>query len=693
MDEMTHKDATLLVLLEAEEHGEDSLHYEDGIYKRAVKRGYLDQQGRRGGATQWYSINAVLNSRHPDFFRHEGEGCYGLTDKGRAEAERIRAGTETSGKRSQTRDGQPDFSWIPFYEEFADKLRAHEDDRETLIKHLYQVPGLKLEDRYADGTKGPLKDICPFTTLATFNRGINDEDRAKIAFAIGKSLKVEKPAPRVFDGIPTVNNQKSWFFPFEFEREEEDIEKMWRLFVVALDLAANPGDSRIQHDFIKAYEAGQEVKHVRQTKLTMGLFWIRPKHYLSLDTPFWRFVREKFPHMEWEPKIQMERNKGRTGKKYLEFMGDMKRELRREGASITSIPQLSYEAYTENREGGKRVSSLPDPEPGLLPSHPLSGILKDWFGDEDDLHRARDTLLDKKNLILQGPPGTGKTWLAKRLARTFIAEQDGEESDFLLPVQFHLNMSYEDFVMGWRPTGADGGGVNLALTDGPMMRMIDRAREDADSKYFLVIEEINRGNPAQIFGEMLTLMEADKREKSEALNLVHQQDGDERVYVPPNLYIIGTMNLADRSLAMVDYALRRRFAFFSMHPSVNEKWFAWMTRESGLSPDFLRKVQGAVNALNDFIKNDPNLGEDYQIGHSYVTAKDVENPSRWYRDVVHLHIEPLLHVYWDDDPGSLAEARKALDIFGADLGSDAVAPAGDDEGEGDEEDEEEDEDE
>ncbi|MDA8000285.1 MAG: AAA family ATPase [Alphaproteobacteria bacterium] len=321
-----------------------------------------------------------------------------------------------------------------------------------------------------------------------------------------------------------------------------------------------------------------------------------------------------------------------------------------------------------------------------LKEYSLKRVMKDWFGDREDLIRALDALSEKKNLILQGPPGTGKTWLAKRLAYAYMGEKVTER---VLPVQFHPNMSYEDFVMGWRPTGGDGGGVNLALTDGPMMRMINRAKKDKDSDYFLVIEEINRGNPAQIFGEMLTLIEADKRDPKEAMRLVYQKDGD-GAYVPPNLYIIGTMNLADRSLAMVDFALRRRFAFFSMHPSVNEKWFAWMTRESGLSPDFLRKVQGAVNALNDFIKNDPNLGEDYQIGHSYVTAKDVENPSRWYRDVVHLNIEPLLHVYWDDDPESLAEARKALDIFGVNSSSD-VAPAGDDEGEGDEEYEEEDE--
>ena len=685
MDEMTHKDATLLVLLEAEEHGEDSLHYKDGIYKRAVKRGYLDQQGRRGGATQWYSINAVLN-RHPDLFRYEGEGCYGLTDKGRAEAERIRAGTETSGKRSRTRDGQPDFSWIPFYEEFADKLLAYRDDRSAILgqlRRIKQMPRVKmvsLDDQYPKGTKVPLEDVCPFTTFVAFNRMTSRENRTAIASVLGEFLGVEESAPVSFDGIPRALPLNSWLFAFKFNRREEDIDNLWRLFAIAFDYAENPDDPRIRRDFIEAYNAGREVKQAGPTNLTTGLYQMRPYDYLPLDDNCLSYIEANFSG------IEDVRKRGDDGERYIALLEELKKEFEREGAPVTSFPQLSYEAWEGKNSSPEPEDLDPDPNPVPPPSYSLSDILENWFGEKDDLHRALGALRDKKNLILQGPPGTGKTWLAKRLAYAYMGEKVTER---VLPVQFHPNMSYEDFVMGWRPTGADGG-VNLKLADGPMMRMINRAKKDSDSDYFLVIEEINRGNPAQIFGEMLTLMEADKREESEALNLVHQQDGDERVYVPPNLYIIGTMNLADRSLAMVDYALRRRFAFLPMHPSVNEKWFAWMTRESGLSPDFLRKVQGAVNALNDFIKNDPNLGEDYQIGHSYVTAKDVENPSRWYRDVVHLNIEPLLHVYWDDDPESLAEARKALDIFGVNSSSD-VAPAGDDEGEGDEEYEEEDE--
>ena len=171
----------------------------------------------------------------------------------------------------------------------------------------------------------------------------------------------------------------------------------------------------------------------------------------------------------------------------------------------------------------------------------------------------------KKNLILQGPPGTGKTWLARKLAFALIGNKD---QDKVQAVQFHPNLSYEDFVRGWRPSG-DG---KLDLVDGPFMEMINVARNDLDSDYVIVIEEINRGNPAQVFGEMLTLLETDKRKESEALALSYRKTKGERVYIPENVYVIGTMNIADRSLALVDLAFRRRFAFEELEPIFGPPW-------------------------------------------------------------------------------------------------------------------------
>ncbi len=143
-----------------------------------------------------------------------------------------------------------------------------------------------------------------------------------------------------------------------------------------------------------------------------------------------------------------------------------------------------------------------------------------------------------------------------------------KDENSLRAVQFHPNLSYEDFVRGWRPSGEG----KLTLVDGPFLEIINEAKKDASIKHVVVIEEINRGNSAQILGEMLTLLEADKRTPSEALELSYRRTEGERIHIPANLYVIGTMNIADRSLALVDLALRRRFAFFDLKPTFGDAW-------------------------------------------------------------------------------------------------------------------------
>ena len=219
----------------------------------------------------------------------------------------------------------------------------------------------------------------------------------------------------------------------------------------------------------------------------------------------------------------------------------------------------------------------------------------------DKLTKILARLRAKKNVILQGPPGTGKTWLAKKIAYALIGERG---SDKVRSIQFHPNLSYEDFVRGWRPSG-DG---KLCLIDGPFVEMIDRAKQDPDSTYVMVIEEINRGNPAQILGEMLTLLESDKRNSDEALELTYRRTKVERAYVPENLHVIGTMNLADRSLAMVDFALRRRFAFFNLEPIFGNAWQNWMRENFNLEPAFLVGIERRMNELNNQIASDRDLG-------------------------------------------------------------------------------------
>lgn len=293
-----------------------------------------------------------------------------------------------------------------------------------------------------------------------------------------------------------------------------------------------------------------------------------------------------------------------------------------------------------------------------VPTYTVESIVEDGcFLDEEELKRLLQTLRQKKNLILQGPPGTGKTWLAKRLGRALVETTDPE---LITSVQFHPTVSYEDFVRGWRPSG-DG---SLKLVDGTLLEIAERAAATPDTDHVLVIEEINRGNLAQIFGEMLTLLEADKRSSDHAMRLTYRREKEKPFHLPSNLYLIGTMNLADRSLAMVDFALRRRFGFADLQPAYNESWVQWVTERltEGTEAD-VRRLRDAVVALNEEITAAPGLGEQYQVGHSFFTPAKSDRTLKfasWARTVVLQEIRPLLAEYWYDQPDRVRQSTDAL---------------------------------
>ena len=314
-------------------------------------------------------------------------------------------------------------------------------------------------------------------------------------------------------------------------------------------------------------------------------------------------------------------------------------------------------AYPNQVDALKRAVGIlrPLPEPQGEPPYTVGSILEDGcFLDQDELDSLLNRLETKKNLILQGPPGTGKTWLAKRLAYALIGHRDRER---ICSVQFHPTLSYEDFVLGWRPCKN-----GLELTKGIFLRAIESASTDPETPFVVVIEEINRGNPAQIFGELITLLEADKRSEDESLELSYAT-GDEttRVHVPENLHVIGTMNIADRSLALVDLALRRRFAFATLKPRIDGAWHRWVTEQLGVGADAADDIQGRMAALNEAIAK--SLGEQFCVGHSYVTPAHRLNPddvNGWFLDVVETELAPLLEEYWFDDAGRARQERDRL---------------------------------
>ena len=267
---------------------------------------------------------------------------------------------------------------------------------------------------------------------------------------------------------------------------------------------------------------------------------------------------------------------------------------------------------------------------------------------KDDYDNLRTLLLDKQNIILQGSPGVGKTFSAKRLAYSILGEKDDSKVQL---VQFHQNYTYEDFVMGYKPN-EDGG---FYLRPGVFYNFCKRAQQHPDGKYFFIIDEINRGNLSKILGELMMLIEKDYR--GETLVLPYNQ---EEFSVPKNLYIIGMMNTADRSLAMMDYALRRRFSFFDMKPGFSTDGFKAYQRS--LANEDFAKLVSAIIDLNKVIESDDSLGSGFCIGHSYLCNKtDVDRD--WLKRVVKFDIAPMLREYWfDNDTKFNNEVQKLKSI-------------------------------
>jgi len=290
---------------------------------------------------------------------------------------------------------------------------------------------------------------------------------------------------------------------------------------------------------------------------------------------------------------------------------------------------------------------------GLDP-YDLDDALEDLFCSKEDLQRMVDTLARKKNIILQGPPGVGKTFASRRLAYALIGFKAEEQVEM---VQFHQSYSYEDFVQGWRPTREGG----FSLRYGVFYEFCNAARENSAASYVFIIDEVNRGNLSKIFGELLMLLEADKRGDGFSIPLTYSDSG-ERFSVPENVHVIGLMNTADRSLALVDYALRRRFTFFDLRPQVGSSRFREFL--SGLvEEDVADYLINRICSLNERIRDDTvNLGQGYEIGHSFFCPQDTEEEldMDWYRSVVEFEIAPLLREYWFDDLDRAEEEIAAL---------------------------------
>ena len=327
-------------------------------------------------------------------------------------------------------------------------------------------------------------------------------------------------------------------------------------------------------------------------------------------------------------------------------------------ATLKECPELERMEYFQNPQGSLFkltrgeydfiLDMIREENPvstdAAIDAYTKSDFLDEVYMTEKRYENLVAVLRNKKNIILQGAPGVGKTFAARRLAWSMMGEQDDSRIEF---VQFHQNYSYEDFMMGYKPV-EDG----FELKYGIFYRFCQKAANQPDKEFFFIIDEINRGNMSKIFGELLMLIEKDYRGTKATLAY-----NGLSFSVPRNLYIIGMMNTADRSLAMIDYALRRRFSFFEVEPGFDSEGF--IHYQNGLNNETLNELISKVKDLNHEIALDKSLGKGFCIGHSYFCGRDICT-DEWMHSIVDYDILPMLSEYWFDDPNKLQRWENIL---------------------------------
>ena len=395
------------------------------------------------------------------------------------------------------------FGWTSFYQALADHLRAFGEKRGDLISGLEKLaessPHLTyIYDPDPDSGQQFVPDIDPFTVIGTFNRNLGLENRRRLAASIAELVGLDMEVPEGFDGVPVLSQMRSkFFFRPDDGGKPEHIETLWQIFTTALDWTETEDNSELAERLAMLYTEALDQPGIAWM-MSMGLFWIRPWDFLPLDRNTRSYLKQHF-------QIDIPRHTSANrldGNGYLELIETLKERMESDDSPVSSFPELSYRArYEKTGEsvqdaGAEEYGADPDTTSDE-PAYGVEDIAADGcFLDPAFVQKTLQRLKQRRNVILQGPPGTGKTWLAKRLAFAWIGRRAENQ---ITAVQFHPTMSYEDFVRGWRPSGKG----ELKLADGPLMQTLHRAKENPDEKFVLVIEEINRGNPAQILVKCL----------------------------------------------------------------------------------------------------------------------------------------------------------------------------------------------
>ena len=379
------------------------------------------------------------------------------------------------------------------------------------------------------------------------------------------------------------------------------------------DRGTHKNDVHACWQFVHDIEIGDVIFVKKGWNEIIGRGIVEADYKYDTNKPYHKLRKVKWTHKgSWISKDKLPTKTLTDITPYQEFVNNIKELFGGESGDGGEDPEKEYPEYNEN------------------------DFLNEVYINKNNYNTLVDLIKNKKNLIVQGAPGVGKTFLAKRLAYSIMGIKD---TNRVMMVQFHQSYSYEDFVMGYRPF--ENG---FKLKQGSFYEFCKKAEEDSENDYFFIIDEINRGNLSKIFGELFMLIENDKRGEKNRIRLVYS---NEFFFIPKNVHIIGLMNTADRSLAMIDYALRRRFAFFDLKPGFDSKGFANYQDELGDNNfDSLIEV---MEELNQEIKEDESLGEGFRIGHSYLCNIKPENVEEKLNYIVEYELIPLLKEYWFDE--------------------------------------------
>jgi 5-methylcytosine-specific restriction protein B len=522
--------------------------------------------------------------------------------------------------------------WNGFYKEFAYKLLEYKENRHELVEIVKKICAeteTKIPMRELDEKFG---GIDPFSVFGLFNKtSQTKENRQKIMTLVKQNFALKAAVPITVDiSVPFVRNMVAIFYSGVGEQARADIELLWRLFETALRYAKLPSAEN-RESLAECFEKAIAIEGIGNAKITMGLFWIASDAFLNLDDTnrdYIKYLYEKGLLSDSVAKeiLSLKKNKNLTAAEYLNIVEKFHAFIKSDQRIFKNFRELSYKAWLYH-----------------INLYSTESFLKDVYMEEDIYNSMIFLLISKKNIILQGAPGVGKTYAAKLLAYSILGLKDKER---VMMVQFHQSYSYEDFVMGYRPTAS-----GFKLHTGAFYDFCKKAAKDRTSPYFLIIDEINRGNLSKIFGELFMLIEADKRGEENGIQLVYSA---EKFFVPENLYIIGTMNTADRSLAMLDYALRRRFAFIDIKAGFDTEGFKEYGRN--LNNEKFNRLIECVKDLNSDIAEDDSLGEGFCIGHSYFCNLAADSLDEWkLDDIVEFELLPLLKEYWFDEPDKIKE--------------------------------------